>query len=133
MSGKVKVDFKGLDSLIEDLKKADIDFEKAIVKSIVESTKKPKEDMLNYMAKHRRTGRTERSFEENTVIKNGVIYHELGFNASKGGLPAIFLNLGTPRIQPSFFIDNAFENNLDYIINTQNETLEKILKGALDV
>ena len=52
------------------------------------------------MKRHKRTGRTENSIDDNTKVKwegtQGAI--KIGFNLADGGLASIFLMYGTPRI-----------------------------------
>ena len=65
------------------------------------------------------------------VDEEDVLFFEYGFDPKKGVLPALFLDVGTPTIQPSFFIYYAVENNLAQIHKIQNEELTKILKGLI--
>ena len=85
--------------------------------------------MLGYIRQHKLTGRTEDSFVEEYSAANGIVTANIGFNASKGGLPAIFLNVGTPTIRPSFFIDRAVEDHLDEIRRTQLEYINRLFRG----
>ncbi len=52
------------------------------------------------MKRHKRTGRTENSIDDNAKVKwegtQGAI--KIGFNLADGGLASIFLMYGTPRI-----------------------------------
>jgi hypothetical protein len=58
-----------------------------------------------------------------------ILYFQYGFDANNGGLPALFLDVGTPKITPSFFIYYAVENNLSKIHALQREELMKIVEG----
>ena len=64
-----------------------------------------------------------------TVNEEDCLYFEYGFDANDGGLPALFLDIGTPKIKPTFFIYYAVENNLKRIHEIQKEELTKILEG----
>lgn len=64
-----------------------------------------------------------------TVSEEDCLYFEYGFDAKNGGLPALFLDIGTPKIKPTFFIYYAVENNLKKIHEIQKEELTKILEG----
>lgn len=64
-----------------------------------------------------------------TVSEEDCLYFEYGFDAKDGGLPALFLDIGTPKIKPTFFIYYAVENNLKRIHEIQKEELTKILEG----
>lgn len=63
------------------------------------------------------------------VGEEDVLFCELGFDVRKGGLPALFLDIGTPTQKPFFFIYYAVENNLTKVHAIQKEELMKILKG----
>lgn len=63
------------------------------------------------------------------VSEEDCLYFEYGFDAKKGGLPALFLDIGTPKIKPTFFIYYAVERNLARIHQIQREELTKILEG----
>lgn len=63
-----------------------------------------------------------------TVGEEDCLYFEYGFDAKDGGLPALFLDIGTPKIKPTFFIYYAVENNLKRIHDIQREELTKILE-----
>lgn len=62
------------------------------------------------------------------VSEDDCLYFEYGFDAENGGLPALFLDIGTPKIKPSFFIYYAVENNMKQIHDIQMGELRKILK-----
>ena len=79
--------------------------------------------MLQYIRQHHLTGQTEDSFVEEIKNETGKIYCEVGFSIRKGGIAALFLNLGTPKIRPSFFIENAIEHNIDKIKADQLKAL----------
>lgn len=63
------------------------------------------------------------------VSEEDCLYFEYGFDAKNGGLPALFLDIGTPKTKPSFFIYYAVENNMARIHAIQKEELLKILEG----
>lgn len=91
----------------------------------------PADEMLAFIRQHHYSGRTESSFEfSDPVIKKNSVVAELGFKVSKGGLPAIFLNLGGLHNQPYFFIQKAVDNNIDKIKNIQVEALREVIKNV---
>lgn len=129
-----RIDYYGTDEIIQKLDRLGANVSEELAKALIKSAKKPKAEMLAYIKQHRDTGKTEESFTE-TVREDttkGKIYLDIGFNLNKKdgkpGLPALFLNYGTPFIEPSFFIDNAIENNRDEIKRVQQETLEKVAR-----
>lgn len=131
-SGKVGLEMYGVGDLLKKIEKAKGNLEQAIEKAVMKSVELPKRDMLNYIKQHHLTGQTEESFTVTPIEwENGVGTVYVGFSVRKGGLPAIFLNVGTPKITPSFFIDKAVENNVDEIHRIQRQTLEEILKELM--
>lgn len=129
--GKAYIDFYGTSELLKKLEKAGANLEKEIVNAIDKSVQKPKKEMLDFAKKHKQTGDTERSWTEKLTSKNGVVEFAMGFSVRKGGLPAIFLNLGGMYTEPTFFIDKAVEENVDEIKRIQIEALEKAFKELL--
>lgn len=127
---KAKIEFFGSAELLKKIEEAGGKVEDEIIKAIRKSSEKPSEEMLSYIRKHKRTGRTEESWTETIKEKDGVISAEIGFSVRKGGLPAIFHNVGTVRKTPpaSWFVDNAIENNIDAIIEEQNKALQEAFK-----
>lgn len=126
------MEFYGSSELIKRIESLGGNVEKALAKSLKEGAKKPYEDMKAYAEQHKLTGDTLNSLElQEPIIKNGVIKMKVGFIVKNGGLPALFLNYGTPRIAPSFFIDKAFEDNADEIKRLQEETLKNLIRELM--
>lgn len=127
---KGKIEFYGDAEILRKLEEVGANVEEAITTAIRKSAEKPADEMLSYIRKHRRSGRTENSWTESIKSKDGVITAEIGFSVRKGGLAAIFHNVGTPRKAPpaSWFIDNAIERNLDAIIEAQNTAIRKLFQ-----
>ena len=125
MGGKAKIDFYGSSELLKRLEAAGANVEDCIVEALQKSVEKPKEEMLQYIRQHKLTGQTEDSFTTEIKHDGNKVYLKVGFDIKKGGIAAIFLNYGTPKIAPSWFIDNAIENNIDEIKRAQVEALNK--------
>lgn len=130
-----RIDYYGTDEIIQKLKKLGANVEEALALALERSAEKPKQEMFDFIAqKHHRTGDTEKSLLTEIEIdkKTRKIYLRVGFNLDKEdgkpGLPALFLNYGTPKQEPTFFIDKAIRNNIDEIKKTQQETLEELAK-----
>lgn len=134
-----KIGYYGTDEIIQKLDKLGINVNRALVASLSASCKPVRAEMLGFMQKHHDTGETERSFTESIKDEGNRIELEIGFDlrGSKPGLPALFLNYGVPgaikypglsnrKIEPSFFIENAIDNNREEIKRVQQKTLEKI-------
>lgn len=125
MGGKAKIEFYGSSELIKALERAGANVEQCIVDALQQSVEKPKEEMLQYIRRHKLTGQTEDSFTTEIKHDGNKVYLKVGFDIKKGGIAAIFLNYGTPKIAPSFFIDNAIDHNIDEIKRAQLEALNK--------
>lgn len=124
------IKFYGFDELAKSLNVADNVLKKAIEDCMKKSAELPKRDMLDFMAKHKVTGVTERSFKDLDITWQGnVCTGAIGFDIPSGGLPAVFLDKGTPKIRPKYFIYYAVTNNAREIEKIQRETLKKILGG----
>lgn len=55
---------------------------------------------------------------------------KIGFDAPSGGFPALFLDVGTPYIEPSYFILSSFLMSLPEVSEIQ-ENLARKLFGAI--
>jgi hypothetical protein len=87
-------------------------------------------DMQNFMSRHKETGETMSSYEQIHAESDGkTVKAEVGYDVRKGGLPAIFLDVGTPKEKPYFFRYYAVENNRKRIEEIQREALAEILRG----
>ena len=121
------IKFYGFDELAKSLDVADNVLKRAIEDCMKKSAELPKRDMLDFMAKHKLT---ERSFKDLDITwKGNVCTGAIGFDIPSGGLPAVFLDKGTPKIRPKYFIYYAVTNNAREIEKMQRETLKKILGG----
>lgn len=129
MSGKAQISFYGDKELIDKLDSIGANVEKVCLEALRKSSQLPKQEMLDFIKEHRKTGTTEESFKEEFNIENGIITAYVGFDLPKG-LPALYLNVGTPTIEPTFFVDKAVENNLDEIRNIQLEYIREMFKGV---
>lgn len=129
------IKYYGGDEIIQRLDKAGANVEEALGTALLNSAEPIKVELIDFIKKHRYTGQTEDTFvtEVKTDLTKNKLYCYVGFNLKKEdgkpGLPALFLNYGTPTQEPTYFIDNAIEKNLEKIKKIQIETLEKILCG----
>lgn len=131
---KAKIEFYGAPELLKKIEEAGGKVEDEIIKAIRKSSEKPSEEMQSFIRKHKRTGRTEQSWTETIKSKDGVITAELGFSIRKGGMGALFHEIGTIRKAPpaSYFISNAIEHSIDYIIEEQNKALQEAFKDLIN-
>lgn len=126
--GKSRIEFFGTSELLKKIEKAGGNVEKACTDALRASIQAPKQEMLEYIRQHHLTGQTEDSFVEEIKNENGKIYCEVGFSIRRGGIAALFLNLGTPKISPSFFIDDAIDHNIDKIKADQLKALNEAFR-----
>lgn len=127
------VEFVGYEELLRKIDKVSGSVNKPLETAIKEGSKIAERDMLAFIRKHRLTGGTESSFEEGKVVWSGdtKVNFSMGFNIKKGGLPALFLDVGTPKIKPSFFVYYAINNHYQEIYDTQKQALQKALFDVL--
>lgn len=132
-SGRVSLDFYGFSELLQKIDDAGGNVTDALSKSLVASSKPIERDLGEFMVKHHRTGRTISSFENLlNVDRMGLfIDYKLGFNKDKHGLPALFLDIGTPTQNPHYFIYYAFNNNVDRVKAEQEKALREILEELM--
>ncbi len=102
---RLKLDFSGIDKMIEDLHKIG-----ANVKEVTEVALKKSRDYVNEkaykaMISHNRSGETIKSIIPAPIEWNGTVAKvPVGFSVKEGGLPSIFLMYGTkvygtPRVK----------------------------------
>ena len=126
--GKSKIEFFGTSEILKKIEQAGGNVVKACEDALRKSLDKPRAEMLEFIRAHKATGQTEASFVEEIKREGDKIYCEMGFDIKKGGIAALFLNLGTPKIPPTFFIDNAVDHNIDEIKKTQLDALQKAFR-----
>ena len=63
-----------------------------------------------------------------TVSEDDCLFFEYGFDVEQGGLPALFLDIGTPKQKPTFFIYYGIEKSYGKIHAIQRAELTKILE-----
>lgn len=129
--GKSKIEFFGTSEILKKIEAAGGNVEQACMDALKKSTEIPKKEMLDFIRAHKLTGVTENSFVEEIRQDGNKIYLELGFSIRKGGIAALFLNLGTPKIKPTWFIDNAVDHNIDAIKKAQIDALKEAFRGLM--
>lgn len=120
----------GVSDLLKQIEAAGGNVDEACKKAVDKSLKIVGADMQNFMSKHVQTGDTLASYEQvHATVKDGKIEAIVGYDAKKGGLPSIFLDVGTPKQKPYFFRYYAVNNNTKQLQEIQRETLNDILRG----
>ena len=127
MSGKATVGFEGDKAFLDKLSRLGDGMTAAVARAAEASLQAPKRAMQNFMAEHRQTGGTEKSWGEETVIEGDKVRVAMGYRLDKSdrrGLPALILNIGKPGQEPTFFIDKAVDENRTAIRAAQRQALE---------
>lgn len=124
------IEMYGVSELLKKIEDAGGKVEDAVKKAVDESLKIVGNDMQNFMSSHKQSGDTMESYEQKSAeVKGDKIVANAGYNVKKGGLPAIFLDVGTPKQKPHFFRYYAVENNSKKIREVQTKALDEILGG----
>ena len=124
------IEMYGVSDLLKSIEKAGGKVDVAVKKAVDESLKIVGADMQNFMSGHRDTGDTMASYEQiPAVAKGDKVEANVGYNIKKGGLPAIFLDVGAPNHTPHFYRYYAVENNRARIEEVQRAALNEILEG----
>ena len=126
----MKLDLNGFKELLERIQKVGGNIDAAAEKALVESAKPFMEDLKTEIKKHHLTGLTEASLNDPTQIERdgNRLTLKVGFDLGKGGLPALFLEYGTPRMKAEPFIQSSIQRNQSKSRKIQKELLTKILK-----
>ena len=125
---KNTIEMYGVSDLLKKLEKAGGNVDQAVKKCVENSLEQVGMKMQLFMMEHRDTGETMDSFEMRPVkIKDGQVSSLVGYSTKKGGIPAIFLDVGTPTRKGYFFRYYAVENSRPQLEQIQRATLEEIL------
>lgn len=124
------VEMYGTADLLKSIEAAGGKVDEAVRKAVDASLKIVGDDMQAFMSQHIETGDTVASYEHIAAsIKGNSVEAMVGYDSKNGGLPAIFLDVGTPKQKPYFFRYYAVENNRQKIEQIQRDTLTEILEG----
>lgn len=139
------VSFHGVSDLLKKIEKAKGRVDEAVIKatdaSLAVIGKEAQKLMRPLSPGKSGTGDTYRSFEQRSAEMNGkFVQASVGYNIDKGGLPAIFLDVGTPKRKPTengkgkrqeghFWRYYAVENTRSQVKEAQKKALKEILEG----
>lgn len=124
------VEMYGVSDLLKQIEAAGGNVDAAVQKAVDKSLEVVGSKMQDFMLGHKDSGETYASFEQTeTRVNDGRVEAMVGYNVKNGGLPAIFLDVGTPKRKPYFFRYYAVENSRQQIEEIQKETLNEILRG----
>ncbi len=123
---KCKMTFSGYDELINDIKKMGGDFPRIITEAVELSGNHATARYEKMIQKHHFSGLTEASLIQNPKAENDgkKITLQTGFDISKGGTPAIWLDRGTPKQKPLNFIktikrDKVVTGSIGYMLKEE--------------
>ena len=124
------VDMYGVDDLLKKIEKAGGKVDEAVKKAVDNSLEYVGMQMQLFMLGHRQTGDTYSSYEQIMArVKKDKVEAMVGYNIEEGGLPAIFLDVGSPKQEPYFYRYYAVENSRQQLQEIQRATLNEILEG----
>ena len=124
------VEMYGVSDLLKSIEAAGGKVDEAVKKAVENSLEQVGMKMQLFMMEHKDSGDTYGSYEQiMPSIKGNKVEAMVGYNAKNGGLPAIFLDVGTPKRKPHFFRYYAVENSRKEIEQIQRATLNEILEG----
>ena len=134
------VSIYGVSDLLKKIEKAQGRVDEAVMKATDTSLAVIGKEAQRLMARlspgESGTGDTYRSFEQRPAKMNGkFVQASVGYNVDKGGLPAIFLDVGwtgTPKREPKkghFWRYYAVENTRSQVQRAQKNALKEIWEG----
>ena len=124
------VEMYGVKDLLNKIEAAGGKVDEAVKKAVDASLEQVGMKMQLFMIGHKESGETYSSYEQIMAsIKDNKVEAMVGYNVKNGGLPAIFLDVGTPKQKPYFFRYYAVENSRKQIEEIQRATLNEILGG----
>lgn len=127
-SGNI-VEMYGVSDLLNKIEAAGGKVDEAVKKAVNASLAQVGMKMQLFMLGHKESGDTYSSYEQIMAsIKDNKVEAMVGYNIKNGGLPAIFLDVGTPKQKPYFFRYYAVENSRKQIEEIQRATLNEILE-----
>lgn len=124
------IEMYGVSELLKSIEKAGGKVDEAVKKAVDASLDLVGVKMQLFMQQHKQSGETYDSYEQVPAKVDGYkVTGEVGYNIKNGGLPAIFLDVGTPKQKPYFYRYYAVENSRKEIKELQQQTLNEILEG----
>lgn len=113
-SPKNVVSIVGADILLRKIEDFGKDVEDVMEKAVKKGALPIKTDMIRFMSQHkRRSNGTLNAFQESEPTwVDGDMKYGFGWLTNRGGLPALFLEIGTPTQKPYFFAYYSKKNNM---------------------
>lgn len=125
------VSFYGADVILKKLETTGEDVNKIMETAIVRASIPIQNDLIGFMKQHEKTGNTLKAYHQGKAKwDSSFMKYGFGWLTNDAGLPALFLDLGTPTIKPSFFTYYARKNNMDKFEGIVMDYLERFLIGV---
>lgn len=133
----------GIDELLEKVQALGENVTDVAAEAMQESADIIEADLRAFMEKHTRPGQGPHTIDAlGTVIKKhgSSVSGTTGFKMRNVdghgnipvGLPALFLDIGTPHIEPTYFVYYAYKNNLSKVLEVQKKVFEKHIQRAMN-
>ena len=129
---KNMIEITGVSELLNKIEAAGGRVDDAVNEMVEKSLEVIGNNANQFMEGHKLTGDTLKSYQLQTKVKDGNIKGSVGYSIKKGGLPAIFLDIGTPTQKGYFWRYYAIENTRPEVKAIQQEALKKILGDLTD-
>lgn len=132
----VSLELHGFQEYLNKVEKAQGDLVDAVTRSVVASSKPIEADLLGFIEPRTRSGNYVHTIDSYRnvyeVDRNlGIITYQLGFDMKNGGIASLMFDVGTPTMKPTFFIHNAFENNVDKVKAEQERVMKQVLRELM--
>ena len=134
---KLKLEFDGLDKMIEDMHKIGANVKEVSETALKKSRDYVNENLRNAMAPHNRSGETIKSLKDASVEWDGTVAKiPVGFDIKNGGMASIFLMygtkvFGTPRVKKDTKLYSAIygKKTKEKIKEIMSEEFRKVLNN----
>lgn len=131
-----KMEWYGSDELLREIEKMGGNVKEAISKAVEKSFVPVKRDMQNFVSvQHIYSGDTKNAFRDADYYKwskKDKLRVIVGYDQTKGGEAAIFLQVGTPRMAPYFFLTHAYHEHEHEIIGAQEKAVQDEFERLLN-
>ena len=133
----------GIDELLKKVQALGENVTDVAAEAMQESADIIEADLRAFMKEHTRPGQGPHTIDAlGTVIKkqgtsvSGTTGFKMrnvdGYGNIPVGLPALFLDIGTPHIEPTYFVYYAYKNNLSKVLEVQRSVFEKHIQKAMN-